>query len=106
MVCPICSGEHIPDDASLVEKSGRRVILQGSVYAIILPDYTYSPYLTYATVTINPRKGSVKYLKFRTQEELVKWPFERKGKYIVQGCLHIADGKELIFDITSVESVV
>jgi hypothetical protein len=47
----------------------------------------------------------VKYLKFRTQEELEKWPFEKDGTFIVQGCLHIADGKELVFDITSVESV-
>ncbi len=103
MSCPVCSSERIPNDASIVERQGRRVILQGKVYAIIPPDYTYSPYKKYATVSIYPRKGKVKYLKFGTEQELKRWPFEKDGMFIVNGCLHIADGKELVFDITFVE---
>jgi hypothetical protein len=49
--------------------------------------------------------NSVKYLKFRTDDELKKWAFEKDGKFIVKGCKHIVDGKELVFDITSVERV-
>lgn len=103
MGCPICDGEQIPSDASLVEKQGKRVAVQGKVYAIIPPDYTYSPFRNYATVSLYPRKGKVKYLKFKTRQELERWPFERDISFIVHGCLHVADGKELVFDITQVE---
>lgn len=104
MACPVCSGEQIPSDASVVEKRGKRVILRGKVYAIIAPNYTYSPYKKYATVSLYPRKEKVKYLKFKTQQELELWPFEENENFIVHGCLHVADGKELVFDITLVES--
>lgn len=103
MGCPICDGEQIPSDASLVEKQGKRVAVQGKVYAIIPPDYTYSPFRNYATVSLYPRKGKVKYLKFKTHQELERWPFERDISFIVHGCLHVADAKELVFDITQVE---
>lgn len=103
MGCPICDGEQVPSDASTVEKQGKRVAVQGKVYAIIPPDYTYSPFSNYATVSLYPRKGKVKYLKFKTRQELERWPFERDISLIVHGCIHVADGKELVFDITQVE---
>ena len=103
MGCPVCSGEQIPSDASVVEKRHNPVAVQGRVYAIIPPNYTYSPFKSYATVSLYPRRGKVKYLKFKTQEELRRWPFEENKSFIVHGCLHIADGKELVFDISEVE---
>jgi hypothetical protein len=105
MSCPICCGDQIPDDASEIEMPGKRVILQGRVYAIIPAGYTYSPYKDYATVSLYPQKGKVKYLKFRTDDELKKWAFEKDVKFIVRGCMHIIDGKELVFDITSADRV-
>ncbi len=105
MVCPICSGQRIPSDASVVEERGKRVAVQGKVYAIIPPNYTYSPFKSYGTVSLYPRRGRVKYLKFKTQEELRSWPFEEKKSFIVHGCLHIADDKELVFDISKVEPI-
>ena len=105
MVCPVCSGGQIPQDCSTVEKQGRRVIVQGRVYAIIPANYTYSPFRNYLTVSLYPRKGKVKYLKFKTQEELNHWLFEEGKSFVVHGCLHIADGKELVFDVTQVEPV-
>jgi hypothetical protein len=33
------------------------------------------------------------------------WAFEKDAKYIVEGCMHIVDRKELVFDITSIERV-
>jgi len=103
MGCAICDGEQIPSDASIVEKQGKRVAVQGKVYAIIPPDYTYSPFRNYATVSLYPRKGKVKYLKFKTQQELDQWSFEKNKTFVVHGCLHVVDGKELVFDITQVE---
>ena len=125
MTCPVCNGNPIPDDCSVIDEKGRRVVIQGEVYAIIddckLAEFnkevqsgafevgerfksTYKPFAEYRTVTLKPRKGKVKYLKFKTQEELDQWLFEEKKSYIVHGCLHIADGKELFFDVTQVES--
>ena len=103
MGCPICCGEQIPSDASVVEKQGKRVAVQGKVYAIISPDYTYSPFSKYATVSLYPRKGKVKYIKFKTQQQLDHWPFEREKTFVVHGCLHVVDGKELVFNVTWVE---
>ena len=126
MACPVCSGERIPQDCSVIEKQGKRVIIRGQVYAIIDDDKlarfnkeiknrtfeigerfksTYRPFAEYRTVTLQPRKGKRKYLKFKTQEELNRWPFEEGERFIVQGCLHIADEKELVFDVTQVEPV-
>ena len=104
MGCPICCGDLIPTDASIVEEKGKRVAVQGKVYAIIRPNYTYSPFKNYGTVSLRPRKGKTKYLKFKTQQELERWRFEENRSFIVYGCLHIVDGKELVFDITKVES--
>ncbi len=109
MTCPICSGERLPKDCSIAEERAKRVMVQGEVYAIIPTNYTYSPFASYLTISLYPRpwrKGDkVKYLKFKTQQELDRWPFEEKRSFIVHGCLHIADGKHLIFDVTQVESV-
>ena len=105
MSCPVCSGEPIPNDASVVEKKGKCIILQGKVYAIIPAGYTYSPYKDFATVSLQPQKGKVKYLKFRTDDEQKKWAFENDVKFIVEGCMHIVDGKELVFNITSAERI-
>ncbi|HEX74547.1 MAG TPA: ricin-type beta-trefoil lectin domain protein [Dehalococcoidia bacterium] len=109
MACPVCSGERIPQDCSVIEKRGKRVIVQGRVYAIIdtegLTKANYSPFAKYLTVSLYPRKGRVKYLKFKTQQELDRWSFEKDNSFIVHGCLHVADGKELVFDVTQVEPV-
>jgi len=37
MGCPICSGSLLSDDFSVIEKQGRRVIIQGNVHAIYGP---------------------------------------------------------------------
>ncbi|MBI2303926.1 MAG: hypothetical protein HYU86_04160 [Chloroflexi bacterium] len=88
----------------MVEKRGRRVILQGAIYAIVGPDdANYTPFSDYFTVSLYPRKGRVKYLKFKTQSELNKWGFIRETRIRCEGCLHETDGKEIVFDVTKVE---
>ena len=106
MGCPLCLGDILPPDTNRVEKNGKRVLVQGKVYAIIPANYTYSPYANYATVSLYPRKGPVKYLKFKTNGELERWHFERDKSYVVDGCFHIVNGKELIFDISSVRLII
>ncbi len=107
--CPVCGGERIPNDCSVIEERDKRVILKGRVYAIIdmagLSQANYSPFANYLTVSLYPRKGRVKYLKFRTQQELDRWPFEQGASFIVHGCLHVADEKQLVFNVMQVEPV-
>jgi len=104
MACPICKGFPLSEDVSVAEKEGRRVILQGVIYAIISPDEAhYPPFSNYFTVSLYPRRGKVKYLKFQTQEELKKWNFTGGSKIKCEGCLHEVDGKDVVFDITGVE---
>jgi len=104
MGCPICAGSYLPDDVSVVEKEGKRVILQGVIHAIISPgEAHYPPFSDYFTVSLYPHKGSVKYLKFQTQDELKKWGFIREKRIRCEGCLHKANGKEIAFDIRKVE---
>jgi len=104
MSCPICTGSCLPDDVSVVEKQGKRAILQGVIYAIVSPDEAhYPPFSDYFTVSLYPRKGRVKYLKFRTQDELKKWGLIGEKRIRCEGCLHEADGKQIVFDITKVE---
>lgn len=109
MTCPVCKGERIPEDCSVIEERGKRVIVRGKVYAIVdsegLRQAVYSPFAHYLTVSLYPRKGRVKYLKFKTQPELDRWSFEQGTSFVVHDCLHIANGKELIFDVTEVERV-
>jgi hypothetical protein len=87
-----------------MEKLGKRVAVQGKIYAIIPSGYTYSPFKNYFTVSLYPRRGKVKYLKFRTQQELERWSLEENQRYVTHGCMHIVDGKELVFDITQVKT--
>jgi len=107
MVCPV-GNEPIPKDCDIIEKNHNVVILQGYVYEVIDPkDAYYPPYSDYLTVSLYPRKGRVKYLKFKTRKELDKWSFEMEEDYTVEGCLHLAGGKfltkELVFDVIRVE---
>ena len=103
MSCPVCSGLSLPEDVSVVEKQGKRVILQGNIYAIVSPDEAhYSPFSNYFTVSLYPRKGRVKYLKFRTKDELNQWGFVQETQIRCEGCLHVADGKEVVFDVAKV----
>jgi hypothetical protein len=106
MGCPVCAGSDLPGDVSVVKKRGERIILQGVIYAVIGPtEAHYSPFSDYFTVSLYPRrrKDRVKYLKFKTQEELKKWGFARGKRIRCEGCLHEADGKEIVFDVTKVE---
>ncbi len=109
MTCPVCSGQPLPKDCSVVEEKGKQVIVQGRVNAIIPANYTYSPFANYWTVALYPRPwrsgDRVKYIKFATKQELYSWSFERDTYFVVHGCLHIADGKHLVFDVTHVEPV-
>jgi len=103
MSCPICTGSDLPYDVSVVEKQGMRVILQGTIRYIF---YRESPFADYFTVSLYPRKGRVKYLKFQTRDEMEKLGFteEKIGKRVrCEGCLHWVDGKEVVFDVTNVK---
>jgi hypothetical protein len=111
MSCPVCSGEKIPQNCSMIDERGRRIIIKGKINKIVdtelIAKLNYSPFGNYLTVALYPqpwREGDqVKYLKFKTQQELSQWPFEEGKSVIVNGCLHIADGKHLVFDINHVE---
>jgi len=101
MTCPICTRRHISDDVCVVDSKGTRVILQGRINAIIAPnEANYSPFADYYTVSLYPRKGRVKYLKFETKEELDRWGLSREDHIRCQGCLHNADGREIVFDVS------
>lgn len=106
MGCPV-GKEPLPEDCDVIEKEHTPVIIQGEVRDIVNPEEAdYSPYDKYFTVTIYPRRGRVKYLKFKTKEERDKWSFEKGENYNIEGCLHLAGGKilrELIFNVTKVE---
>jgi len=71
------------------------------------PDkFKVSPFSDFLTVSIYPRKGKgkgVKYLKFRTQDELERCGFSPNMKIRCEGCLHTIDDKEIVFDVTKVE---
>lgn len=104
MGCPVCTASYLPDlpdDVSVVEKQVRRIILQGKIAGIF--PYAISPFGDFFTVSLYPHKGRVKYLKFRTQDELDKWRLIPGKRIKREGCLHVADGKETVFDITKVE---
>jgi len=78
--------------------------LQGRIYAIInSEDAYYPPFSDYFTVTLYPRKGRVKYLKFESQDELSKCGFVQGNRVRCEGCLHEADGKQIVFDVAEVE---
>ena len=102
MGCPICTDSSFSDDFSMIKRHGTRVIVQGGIRAID-EDHQYPPFSDHFTVTLYPRKGRVKYLKFRTQDELKKWGFIEGKRIRCEGCLHEVDGKEIVFDVTKVE---
>lgn len=104
MPCPICTGQYLSNDFSVIEKEGKRVILQGVIYAVISPHKAhYRPFSNYFTVSLYPEKGKVKYLKFGTKDEIEKWNFIREKRIRCEGCLHRVDDKELVFDIANVK---
>ncbi len=104
MGCPICSGSLLSDNFSVIERQGRKVIIQGIIRAIMSPDESHvPPFSDLFTVTIYPSKGKVKYLKFRTREELERWGFIPEKRIRCEGCLHKTDEKEIVFDVTTVE---
>ncbi|MCH8062691.1 MAG: hypothetical protein IH861_09320 [Chloroflexi bacterium] len=107
MTCPVCSDAYVSKDVSEIDSVGRRVILQGKINAVVAAeDANFSPFSDWYTVTVYPRRGKVKYLKFGTKEELDKWFFFREERIKLEGCLHHASNgveKELVFDVTSVE---
>lgn len=74
MECPICTGSSFSDDFSVIKMPGTKVIIQGVIRAID-GDHQYSPFSDCFTVSIYSRKGRVKYLKFRTQDELNECDF-------------------------------
>ncbi len=106
MVCPICS-KNLPRDEefSEIEKNGRKVILQGTVYKIYDPEkHNCSPFEKMWTVSLRTRKGT-KYLKFESKEEIEKYDIESEKKIKCEGCLHKVDGKDLVFSIHNVEEI-
>ena len=102
MGCIICTGCSLSDDFSVIKKHGTKVIVQGKIRTID-KDHQYPPFSDYFTVSLYPRKGRVKYLKFRTRDELDKWGFSEGRLIRCEGCLHEVDGKEIVFDVTKVE---
>jgi hypothetical protein len=108
MACPI-GVEPLPSDVAEIEIGHKRVILQGEVYAVIQPDYTYKPFANYATVSFYSSKAPVRYLKFKTLKEIENLNIKPKQKYRVYGCEHIAHSSRvpryLVFDITKVEPI-
>lgn len=107
MGCTVCNGnKKLPDDVSTIDKQGIRKVFQGKIYAVVRPgEACYSPFANYCTVSLYPRKGRVKYLKFAKQKELDKWAFAPGARIRCEGCLHIADGYELVFDVKKVELI-
>lgn len=102
MECPICTGSSFSDDFSVIKMPGTKVIIQGVIRAID-GNHQYPPFADCFTVSIYPRKGRVKYLKFRTQDELNKWNFSEGDRIRCEGCLHEVDRKEIVFGVTKVE---
>jgi len=52
-----------------------------------------------------PRRGKVKYLKFKTRDEVNKSGLIAGEVIRCDGCLHEADGREVVFDVTGVVSL-
>ena len=99
--CPICAREQLPRDASGASLTGERIVVAGRVNAIIRPEEAhYPPYADYCTVSVYTRRRPVVYLKFRTPYEMNRWPLERDQAVEAEGCLHVVDGKRLLFDVS------
>ena len=101
--CPICAGERLPGDVSRAAKDGIKVTLLGRVNTVVHPgEADFTPFRDYCTVPRYPRRGSVKYLKFRTSQEMDRLGLKQDDRIQVDGCSHDVDGKELVFDIQNV----
>ena len=101
--CPICAGERLPGDVSRAAKDGIKVTLLGRVNTVVHPgEADFTPFRDYCTVPRYPRRGSVKYLKFRTSQAMDGWELKPDDRIQVEECSHDVDGKELVFDIQDV----
>ena len=86
--------------------------LQGRVYAApeldsdLTQPYGMTPMTDYFTVTLRLRKGQHIRLKFATREELDRWrsALTLGANVECEGCLHTADNKRVLIDITEVRS--
>ncbi len=102
----------MPYNVKTVNRDFENVTIRGKVHAVIETDDENStfPWSSYYTVSFYPRQAPVKYLKFKTLEELQKWGFEKGEWYIVDGHIHqVLSGsyyKDVVFDIKNVSSVV
>ncbi len=77
--------------------------MSGRINAIYhLPEHNVTPYADYHTATLYDRKRRVKYLKFRSEHELDRHGIRKGDKVQREGCLHIVNGKKLVFDIRNV----
>jgi len=103
--CPICNGNKLPADVSVVDMEKTNAVIQGRINAVIHPgEAHYPPFSTYYTASLYPRKGSVKYLKFQTRRELDQCDLAVDDRVAIEGCLHIVDGKDLVFDVRCFDS--
>ena len=110
MTCPVCSGSFLPEDVSIIEKQGKRVILQGKINSIVGPQEAHSPpFARYFMACLYPlkwRKGDkVNYMKFKNQKELSICGFKAGDRIRCEGCIHVGDGRRVVFDVTEVESL-
>ncbi len=105
-MCEVCGMKNLPQDTSIIDTFGRRVTVRGRINAVAAPEKAaFSPFGHYYTAPLYSKKSPVKYLKFREKADVDRWDLERNLNCVVKGCLHICDGKELIFDITEVNRV-
>ena len=100
--CPICTGQRLPPNASKVIKYGTICLLQGEIVAVAHPPHGFTSFGEYPTASLYLRKGPVKYLKFRTGQELDSSGLKPGDKVQLEGCLHDVDGEELVFDVRDI----
>ena len=99
-LCPICSKELLPADASIASRDGKIMILEGRVNCVVHPgEAAYTPFSDYCTIPLYLRKGRVHYLKFKTSQEIDRLGLQRNDKIRAEGCLHDVDGHPLVFAI-------
>lgn len=86
-----------------MDEEGKRTVYQGRIVAIYDPvKYNVPPFGSksgYYTAVLQPSKGRRKYLKFPDEKSLSKTGLHAEDKVRVEGCMHQADGKELLFDV-------
>ena len=80
------------------------MVLRGRVNAVVHPgEASFPPFGEYCTVPLYTKPGPVKYLKFRTGQEMDRFGLKRDDRIQIKRCKHNVDGKELVFDIRYVE---